>query len=268
MIGFSHPRHRVPRPRRGDPELSHDDPCAKTGSPRRFDTSHDDLRTHALARPLVAAVLLTLAGCKIVEHGDEASGDGAAGQTASSGATDSGAFDPVTYVSARWEAELLPYAAANAVDVTEVLAALASDRNAAGTSFGHREGDEGKPWSYLVVATGTPLAVDRTSRAGIMPFDLAPEDGVAEVDIQIGPVIRGTALRDALPFMSFADVVNQMEWAAVSRQMHDRLNATLLQTTDLDALVGQRIEIRGAFTDPGPNKAVAITPVTITPADN
>ena len=211
----------------------------------------------------MATAVLVVAGCKIVEH-EQASADGEATQTASTGAADPGVFDPARYVEVRWGTEILPYAADHAVDLPAVLAALAANREAAGEEFGHREGGEGKPWSYLVVARGTPLAVDRSSRAGLMPLDLAPEDGIADVVIQIGPVIRGTALRDALPFLSFADVINQMEWAAVSRQMHDRLSATLLATTDLDALVGRPVEIRGAFTDAGAGE-VAITPVAITP---
>jgi predicted lipoprotein len=215
----------------------------------------------------LAAALFALAGCKIVEHADEtAAADGAA-QTASTGAADAQRFDPARYVEERWAAEILPYAAENASALPDVLAALTADRNAAGVRYGHREGDEGKPWSYLVVARGTVLAVDRSSRAGAMPIDLAPEDGTADAVAQVGPVIRGTALRDALPFLSFADVVNQMEWAAVSRQMHDRLNATLLVPAEIDALVGRPVEIRGAFTDPGAGGEIAITPLTITPLD-
>lgn len=221
-------------------------------------------------RGLATAVMLTaVAGCKIVEHEDQAAVDGASSgtQTASAGGSDAQGFDPVRYVDARWQAELVPFAAEHAADLGEVLAALGQDRTAAGAAFGHREGGEGKPWSYLVVARGTPLAVDRSSRAGVMPFDLAPEDGEADVLLQIGPVIRGTALRDALPFMSFEDVVNQMEWAAVSRQMHERLNAEVLGTLDLDALVGRRVEVRGAFTDPGAGTDIAVTPLSITPID-
>ena len=34
--------------------------------------------------------------------------------------------------------------------------------------------------------------------------------------IQIGPVLRGTALRDALEFVRFTDFVNQFEFAGVA----------------------------------------------------
>lgn len=212
---------------------------------------------------VLAAALVAVSGCKIVEHADETDPGADASQTASAGGTDSAAFDPVRYVEVRWEARILPAAAEQAVDLAEVLAALADDRDAASARFGHREGDEGKPWSFLVVARGTALAVDRSSRAGVMPIDLAPEDGVADAVVQVGPVIRGTALRDALPFLSFADVVNQMEWAAVSRAMHDRLAATVLDPAAIDALAGRRIEVHGAFTAPDDGSAVAITPISI-----
>jgi predicted lipoprotein len=37
-----------------------------------------------------------------------------------------------------------------------------------------------------------------------------------------GPVIRGTALRDALPFIQFSQFTNQLEYARVSNALNDR----------------------------------------------
>ena len=41
--------------------------------------------------------------------------------------------------------------------------------------------------------------------------------------VQIGPVIRGTALRDAVSFIRFNDFANQFEFAAVSNALHERV---------------------------------------------
>jgi predicted lipoprotein len=40
--------------------------------------------------------------------------------------------------------------------------------------------------------------------------------------IQTGPVIRGTALRDALPFIQFSQFTNQLEYARVANVLNDR----------------------------------------------
>src|SRR5262245_29072947 len=50
----------------------------------------------------------------------------------------------------------------------------------------------------FIKGTGVVTAVDRGSRVGVMRVPLS---GPASVAIQIGPVIRGTALRDASSFI-------------------------------------------------------------------
>jgi predicted lipoprotein len=52
------------------------------------------------------------------------------------------------------------------------------------------------------------------------------EDGRLVLDsgvtVLTGPVIRGTALRDALPFIQFSQFTNQLEYARVANVLNDR----------------------------------------------
>jgi predicted lipoprotein len=48
---------------------------------------------------------------------------------------------------------------------------------------------------------------------------LVLDSGVA---VLTGPVIRGTALRDALPFIQFSQFTNQLEYARVANALNDR----------------------------------------------
>jgi predicted lipoprotein len=66
------------------------------------------------------------------------------------------------------------------------------------------------------------------------------------VAIQIGPVLRGTALRDALPFVRFTDFVNQLEFAAVANALNDRVLAEVIDGVEVDGLAGREVEFVGA----------------------
>ena len=70
----------------------------------------------------------------------------------------------------------------------------------------HRLGrqDPGGPAYFSVKGEGRVLSADTRSRVGVLFVDVAPFDRRADVSIQIGPVLRGTALRDATGFVRFA----------------------------------------------------------------
>jgi predicted lipoprotein len=101
--------------------------------------------------------------------------------------------------------------------------------------------------SSFVKLTGTVTAIDRKSRVGLARLHVT--DGAqGEVAIQIGPVVRGTALRDATSFIRFNDFANQFEYAAVSNALHERVLRDVVAPLDLDALTGKRVTVLGAAT--------------------
>ncbi|NTU78122.1 MAG: DUF2291 domain-containing protein [Chloroflexales bacterium] len=169
-------------------------------------------------------------------------------------------FSAETYVDAIWESQVLTTVDAQATDLQTVLTALAADPEAAQQQYGHREGQ--RPYNFLVRGEANVLAVDTSSRSGTLAIDLAPGDGQQDAVIQVGPVIRGTALRDALPFIQFNMFTNQLEYAAVSTQLNARVIAGVVSPLDLASLQGKTVTFQGAFTrDPG--GAVRITPVVL-----
>jgi predicted lipoprotein len=74
-------------------------------------------------------------------------------------------------------------------------------------------------------------------------------------------VVRGTALRDALPFIRFDDFTNQLEYASVSRVLHQRIADSVLAKVDRATLAGRTIRFTGAFTE-GAGLPL-VTPVTL-----
>ena len=86
------------------------------------------------------------------------------------------------------------------------------------------------------------------SRAGLALVD-TDDDGTADVSLAIGPVIRGTAMRDGMPFISFNQFTNQMEFAAVSNEMNTLINLQVITPLGaVTALAGKSVSFAGAFT--------------------
>ncbi len=210
----------------------------------------------SLASILITAALAT-AGCKIRPL------DPATGKAIIEEAQP--AFDAETFVEENWETRILPTVENEAADLTMLLEALETDEAAASTQYGRREGD--RPYNFIVQGTGRVLAADTTSRAGFLLLDVPPLDDMANVRLQIGPVLRGTALRDALPFMTFDRFVNQMEHANASHAMHARLLETVLGELNPASLPGRDIDFHGAFALQGTDLP-AITPVRIVIRDS
>jgi predicted lipoprotein len=169
------------------------------------------------------------------------------------------AFDAKTFVATRWDSKVLPEVRERGVPLAVLEQALASDRAAAVAKYGNGSG-AGRA-SFLVSGTARVLDVDTTSRSGVARLDLEPYDGKADAELQIGPVFRGTALRDALPFIHFDDFTNQMEYASVSRVLHERIADSVLAKVDRTTLEGRVIQFSGAFTEG--SGLPLVTPVTL-----
>ena len=157
------------------------------------------------------------------------------------------AFDARTFVAKSWDSRVLPTVREHAVPLAELQRAMATDRAAAVARYGSRSGS-GRA-SFLVTGTARVLDVDTTSRSGVARIDLEPYDGAPDAELQIGPVFRGTALRDALPFIHFDDFTNQLEYASVSRVLHERIADSVLAKVDRATLAGRVIQFTGAFAE-------------------
>lgn len=194
---------------------------------------------------LIFAVL-PLAGCKIVPIAEEQAAAPAG-------------FDASGYADGIWAGQALPFFSETARPVAEVVPAILADLEAAGPQFGYRAG-EGSPWSFVVNGTGEVVAKNTESRAGTLEVAV---EGVAEpVVVQMGPVIRGNAVRDALPFVSFKDFVNQIEYANAGKALTALAYAAISQGAEAVA-VGDVVTFTGAIAVSRPGDAVMVTPVSL-----
>ena len=79
--------------------------------------------------------------------------------------------------------------------------------------------------------------------------------------IQIGPIFKGTALRDGLTFIEADHFKNQIEFASVSSELHKYLVNEILKEFDPVEVVGKTIDIQGFLYVS--NNELMITPTSI-----
>lgn len=190
----------------------------------------------------------SLAGCKVVPIAE--------------GGASAGGFDAKTWAADLWSSKVLPYFATQAKPLADVLKALAGDLDEAGKQYGYRPSAEGAAWTFAVSGSATVRQKNTTSRAGTLVLAVTGADMAAPVVLQIGPVIIGSAIRDALPFVDFKDFTNQLDFADASKAL------TVLALASITPLVakieeGSQIKFAGAFSMTSKSDPVRITPVTL-----
>jgi predicted lipoprotein len=161
------------------------------------------------------------------------------------------ATDPRTYADSNWTQKIVPTVHDNAVDVTTVAAAIADDPDAAGKQYGNQAGT-GSPYAFMVKGTGTVTDVDTEAPTGPVTVEV-PGKTPLKVTIATGPVIAGTALRDAVGFIAFGDFTNQIDYAEVANQINNKAKTEVIaKVGDKAALKGKKVDFYGAFSSLAP----------------
>jgi predicted lipoprotein len=206
----------------------------------------------------VTAILfgVTVASCRFIATADVAK------LTNAGAANGAATFNPDKMVESDWSTKVIPYAAKKAGPFLEVrdLAAKAPDE--AGAKYGYRAKSDGTPWTLVVRIEGVIVAADTQSRAATIGVD-ASGKGAVDATVQIGPAMRGTAIRDALDFVSFNDFVNQIDFARYGKAFNTYVNRTALEKLPREALVGRKVTVLGAYPLGTAADIPLVTPVEI-----
>lgn len=182
------------------------------------------------------------------------------GASANAGALSTDAA--TAFVDPIWNTKIVPTFLNKAVEAKELLAAIQENPDQAGERYGRREATN--PYNYLIRGAGQVTAVNTESRAGALTVVLADAKPGQNVTIQIGPVVLGTAIRDATGIVSFNQFTNQIDYAGVSKEMNARAIHDALQGKDPATLNGKQIRFVGAFTyDPHSAGVIRITPIKL-----
>ncbi|MEJ8475288.1 DUF2291 family protein [Roseibium algae] len=160
---------------------------------------------------LVAALCL-LPACKIVKT-DQASSD----------ETPAGPEGDETRVSLIVEdsfaSNVIPNIKSTATDISTLQKAVAKGLDAAGDAYGVRPSGAGSSWNFAVTGKGKIVAHNLTSRAATLDLD-TNSDGQGDIILQLGPVVKGSALRDVSPTYVFTNFRDQIEFAKLGRALN------------------------------------------------
>jgi predicted lipoprotein len=166
------------------------------------------------------------------------------------------------FIDPIWDTKIVPAFTQKAVEAKELLAAIQENPENAGAKYGRREATN--PYNYLIRGSGQVTAVNTESRAGTLTIALADAQPGQNVTIQIGPVVLGTAVRDATGIVSFNQFTNQIDYAGVSKEMNARAIREALGGKDPASFNGKQIQFIGAFTyDPHSAGNIRITPIKL-----
>jgi predicted lipoprotein len=176
---------------------------------------------------------------------------------------DKAAFDPDKMVASSWADKVFPYFEKRAGPFAEVRDLAAKSPEEAGARFGYRPKSGDVPWTLMVRLEGVVVEANTESRAATIGVDTTGK-GKADANVQIGPALRGTAIRDALDFVSFNDFTNQIDFARYGKAFNLYANHELLEKLPRDSLVGRKVTVIGAYPISLSDETPLITPVEIT----
>jgi predicted lipoprotein len=202
---------------------------------------------------LVAGVLLS--SCRFVPTSEVQA-------LASAQAPDAG-FHPDKMVASIWTSKVVPYFDKKAGSFAEVRSLAAASPDEAGARFGYRPKSGDVPWTFLVKLEGVVVEANTQSRAATIGVD-ATGEGKTDALVQIGPGMQGTAIRDALDFVSFNDFTNQIDFAQYGKAFNTYVDRWTLAKLPRDSLVGRKVTVIGAYPLNSAGETPLVTPVEIT----
>lgn len=99
-----------------------------------------------------------------------------------------------------------------------------------------------KPDSCFIRLTGKIIQIDNSSKHATMIL----ESGNKKLSVQIGPIIRGNAIRDASTFLVFDEFKNQVQFARLSKELNKK--AMTYFTRPDESWTGSEINMVAAVT--------------------
>lgn len=157
------------------------------------------------------------------------------------------AFSASDSVTELWES-----AVANieekAVDLPAFLTEANGDLKSLADKYGKFSMGNTGTISYAVKGSGTVTEVNQEKKAGYMTVTLDGYSGSETIRIQIGSIYKGSSTRDTLDIVNYGDYTNQEEWAAISQELHAKIDEAVVKAADPASLQGKSISFVGTFT--------------------
>lgn len=202
---------------------------------------------------LISALMSSMmTGCvKIVKSGEEGKLTGVE------------SFNAGTDVDEIWESKAIPELEGKAIDLGQFLKEANGDISSLGEKYGKHAQGKDSTLNFTVKGTCKVKSVNTESRAGYIQVNLDDYNGAEAIKLQVGPVIKGTAIRDSLEIIKFDQYKNQVDYAAVSASINNTIISTVFKDLNIASLEGKEIEFIGCFALDKTDELL-ITPIKIT----
>jgi len=165
-----------------------------------------------------------------------------------------GQLDPAAYAADQF-GTITGHVQDEAVELPDLLSQLA-----AGADESELGNTSGASSAYAFPVTFTGVAGAAT--APVMPVTVEGVPPETTVQVQVGPALSGTALRDVTGDISFNEFTNQLEYQNVATQLNDLVRTDVLADFDAAAAQGKSITVTGAFLRVNP-QLVSVVPISI-----
>jgi len=221
------------------------------------DARRAGLATRAL---VLAALVLGTAACSrvpgvyVVVH---PSGSGGAAAY-----VDGGSFDAQQYVDGIWSSQVLPAFRARALTAQALISALTADPAKACTRYGNVPAQD-SACAFMVKGTGRITGVASSLSGTTLTVELPPYNGSDVVSVDVGPAFTGTAVRDALPFIKFAQYTNQVDYAEVGIELNAMVRERVIGSDSFAGARGHAVTFVGATEGSDP-QGIDVIPVILT----
>jgi predicted lipoprotein len=196
----------------------------------------------------LAAVLALTTACSVPglwTYQSSGQGSGSAGGN--------GAFDAASYVAGIWDSKVVATISSKAVDAATLLPAIKKDPTAAAQQYGVASQATGGSPSFMIKGSGTVSKYDKANPNGPITVTVGGQD----IQVDTGPVLIGTALRDAVG-IGFGDFANQIDYQSVATQLNTKAKAVAAPIVASDP-TGKTLTFEGAFTLLDPS-TIAVIP--------
>lgn len=170
-------------------------------------------------------------------------------------------FDAASFVKENWESRIVPEITEKAVPLDELIMSLQNDPQAAALQYGVRK-EESSPFSYIVKGEYSVHELNRNSAAGLLYIEQKDLSDEAFCAIQVGPVFKLSAVRDALSFINFGDFANQIEFANISREINFYIRDNITSFLGDTVPENSKVSFYGVFIMDKSGKVI-ITPVML-----
>lgn len=151
--------------------------------------------------------------------------------------------DPRAYAESVWGSKVIPTVSQSAVDAGTLLGALTKNATAAAGTYGLASPSGGAP-TFMIKGHGVVSGVETSDPQGLIKVDVGAGHSVY---IVTGPVITGTALRDAIQ-VNFGDFTNQIAFQKVATELNNKVKNEVVKGLDLASLTGATLDFEGAFS--------------------